>query len=327
MSQQLEVPAGYEQERTRTGLRPKRNPQWHLLNFFRTKPLGAVGAVMAFIIVLIALFAPVIQNHDPYITDHRLVYGAPSAENYLGGDNLGRDVFSRVVAGSRISIRVGLISALLGCAIGLLLGVSSAYFGGLYDLVLQRIIDAMIAFPALVLAMALMAALGSSINNVIIALSIVFMPTTARIIRSQALAINEMDYVLAAHAVGANSVRIIVRHMVPNLVAIWFVTFTFLMGGRGDCRGFPELPGFRCWARCSLLGWDAQERYEELHRYRTLAPGGAGPGDRRCCLLLERLGRLPPRRPGPQTQRVPIVAKAIGGEATPTGASPCLKRI
>jgi peptide/nickel transport system permease protein len=185
---------------------------------------------MAFIIVLIALFAPVIQNHDPYITDHRLVYGAPSAENYLGGDNLGRDVFSRVVAGSRISIRVGLISALLGCAIGLLLGVSSAYFGGLYDLVLQRIIDAMIAFPALVLAMALMAALGSSINNVIIALSIVFMPTTARIIRSQALAINEMDYVLAAHAVGANSVRIIVRHMVPNLVAIWFVTFTFLMG-------------------------------------------------------------------------------------------------
>ena len=230
MSQQLEVPAGYEQEQTRIGLRPKRNSQWHLLNFFRTKPLGAVGAVMAFIILLIALFAPVIQNHDPYITDHRLVYGAPSAENYLGGDNLGRDVFSRVVAGSRISIRVGLISALLGCAIGLLLGVSSAYFGGLYDLVLQRIIDAMIAFPALVLAMALMAALGSSINNVIIALSIVFMPTTARIIRSQALAIKEMDYVLAAHAVGANSVRIIVRHMVPNLVAIWFVTFTFLMG-------------------------------------------------------------------------------------------------
>ena len=138
--------------------------------------------------------------------------------------------FIRVVAGSRISIRVGLLSALIGCTLGLLIGVSSAYAGGLYDLALQRVIDAMIAFPGLVLALALMAALGSSINNVIIALSISFLPTTARVVRSQAMAIKEMDYVLAAHAIGASSRRIIWRHMIPNVFAIWIVTFTFLMG-------------------------------------------------------------------------------------------------
>lgn len=198
--------------------------------FFRTKRLGAVGAVMALFVVIVAIFAPVIQTHPVNLTDHTKLYAAPSSEMLLGADNLGRDMFSRLVAGSRISIRVGLLSALIGCTLGLLIGVSSAYAGGLYDLALQRVIDAMIAFPGLVLALALMAALGSSINNVIIALSISFLPTTARVVRSQAMAIKEMDYVLAAHAVGASSLRIIFRHMVPNVFAIWIVTFTFLMG-------------------------------------------------------------------------------------------------
>ena len=110
------------------------------------------------------------------------------------------------------------------------IGVSSGYFGGIYDLVIQRLIDAMISFPALVLALALMSALGSSINNVIISLSIIFVPSTARIIRSQALAIKETDYVLAARAVGANDLRIMIRHMIPNVMAIFIVTVTFLMG-------------------------------------------------------------------------------------------------
>ena len=181
-------------------------------------------------ILIIAIFAPVIQTHPVNLTDHTRLYAAPSSEMLLGADNLGRDMFSRVVAGSRISIRVGLLSALIGCTLGLLIGVSSAYAGGLYDLALQRVIDAMIAFPGLVLALALMAAVGSSINNVIIALSISFLPTTARVVRSQAMAIKEMDYVLAAQAVGASNTRIILRHMIPNLAAIWIVTLTFLMG-------------------------------------------------------------------------------------------------
>ena len=230
MNQQGEVSRAYDREQTITELRPKRSLWSHILLFFRTKRLGAVGAVMALFVVIVAIFAPVIQTHPVNLTDHTKLYAAPSSEMLLGADNLGRDMFSRLVAGSRISIRVGLLSALIGCTLGLLIGVSSAYAGGLYDLALQRVIDAMIAFPGLVLALALMAALGSSINNVIIALSISFLPTTARVVRSQAMAIKEMDYVLAAHAVGASSLRIIFRHMVPNVFAIWIVTFTFLMG-------------------------------------------------------------------------------------------------
>ncbi len=230
MNQQIEASRADQQEQVTVWLRPKRSLWSHILLFFRTKRLGAVGAVMALFVVIVAIFAPLIQTHPVNLTDHTRLYAAPSSEMLLGADNLGRDMFSRVVAGSRISIRVGLLSALIGCTLGLLVGVSSAYLGGLYDLVLQRVIDAMIAFPGLVLALALMAALGSSINNVIIALSISFLPTTARVVRSQAMAIKEMDYVLAAHAVGASSLRIIFRHMIPNVFAIWIVTFTFLMG-------------------------------------------------------------------------------------------------
>ncbi len=230
MNQQAEVSGAYERDQVITGLRPKRSLWSHILLFFRTKRLGAVGAIMALFVVIVAIFAPVIQTYPVNLTDHTKLYASPSRDMLLGADNLGRDMFSRVVAGSRISIRVGLLSALIGCTLGLVIGVSSAYAGGIYDLVLQRVIDAMIAFPGLVLALALMAALGSSINNVIIALSISFLPTTARVVRSQAMAIKEMDYVLAAHAVGASSLRIIFRHMVPNVFAIFIVTFTFLMG-------------------------------------------------------------------------------------------------
>ena len=218
------------QEKAITGMRPKRSFKTNILNFYRTKPLGAFGATMAMLILIVAIFAPMIRTHDPYLTDHERLYAGPSSEMYFGGDNLGRDVFSRIIEGARISIKVGLISAFVGCTFGMIVGVSSGYFGGLYDLLIQRLIDALIAFPALVLALALMAALGSSINNVIISLSIIFIPSTARIIRSQALAIKETDYVLAAQAVGANHVRIMFRHMIPNIMAIFIVTLTFLMG-------------------------------------------------------------------------------------------------
>jgi len=230
MRQQGEVSQGFEPEQAIPEMRAKRSMVGHILLFLRTKQLGAVGAIMALIIVIIAIFAPLLQTHPVNLTDHTKLYAPPSSEMLLGADNLGRDMFSRLIAGSRISIRVGLLSALIGCTIGLIVGVSSAYFGGIYDLVLQRVIDAMIAFPGLVLALALMAALGSSINNVIIALAISFMPTTVRLVRSQALAVKEMDFVLAAHAVGASGTRIIFRHMIPNVFAIWIVTFTFLMG-------------------------------------------------------------------------------------------------
>jgi len=148
----------------------------------------------------------------------------------LGGDQVGRDVFSRLVYGARVSLYAGLLSAFIGATTGMVVGVTSAHFGGKTDLIIQRIVDAMMAFPALILAIAIMAALGASLNNVVIALSIAFMPSTARVLRSQALAVKEMDYILAARAVGAGHGRIIFRHMIPNCFALYIVLVTVFLG-------------------------------------------------------------------------------------------------
>ena len=211
-------------------LRPRQSVGHNLIDFIKAKPLGAFGGFVAILLIVIAIFAPLIATQDHRTTDPDRIYAPPSSELLFGGDELGRDVFSRIIMGSRISLKVGLVSAIIGCSVGMLVGVTSAYFGGITDLFVQRIIDGMIAFPALVLAIAIIAALGSSLNNVIIALSILFIPSTARIVRSQALAIKEMDYVLAARALGAGDQRIILRHMIPNTLAIVIVILTFQLG-------------------------------------------------------------------------------------------------
>ncbi len=199
--------------------------------FFKRKPLGAFGAIVAVILVVLAIFAPLIATSDPRETNVSHKFAGPgSLERLLGGDSLGRDVFSRLVYGSRVSILVGLLSVLLGTTVGFLIGIATAYFGGLVDLVVQRVVDAIQAFPFLLLALAIMAALGASTTNVIIALTIVFVPGAARTIRSQALSIKEMDYVLSARAVGASDWRIIMRHMVPNCAATFIVLATISLG-------------------------------------------------------------------------------------------------
>lgn len=197
----------------------------------KEKPLGAIGAVIATILIFVAIFAPLIANQNPKEISPRYKFAAPlQAERWLGGDQLGRDVYSRLVYGARVSLIVGLLSASIGCTIGLLLGVSSVYFGGITDLILQRFIDAMMAFPSLILAIAIMAAMGASITNVVIALSIIAIPSTARVLRAQALAVNEMDYILSARAIGAGNWRIIFRHMIPNCFAIFIVLITIYLG-------------------------------------------------------------------------------------------------
>lgn len=212
------------------GMRPKRNLWENLLDFAKHKPLGAAGGSVAVVLIIIALFAPLIATTDPTLTDHRSVLAAPGSDMLLGGDQLGRDVFSRLVYGARISLLVGILSVVFGVTIGFLIGLVSAYFGGVTDLIIQRIMDAMMAFPALILALAIMAVLGASITNVIFALSVVFVPGAARTIRSQALSIKENDYVLAARAVGVGDWRIMLRHMAPNLAATYIVLATISLG-------------------------------------------------------------------------------------------------
>ena len=212
-------------------LPPKRTTIQHLVEFFRRKPLGAFGAVVAVILVFVAIFADLLATHDPYGIRVAEVFTGPTSQNWLGTDHLGRDVFSRIIFGARISLYVGIVSSFVGCTIGLVIGVASVHFGGLTDLIVQRFIDGMMAFPSLILAIAIMAALGSSLNNVVIALSIVYIPSTARILRSQSMVIKEMDYVLAARAVGAGNWRIIIRHMMPNCFALFIVIVTIHLGG------------------------------------------------------------------------------------------------
>ncbi len=213
------------------GLRPRHTATQNVASFFRRKPMGAFGAVVAALLLLVAIFAPLIATHDQYRPEVERVFAMPSADAWLGGDDLGRDVFSRIVYGARISLYVGILSSAIGGSIGMMVGVASAYFGGKTDLIIQRFVDGMMAFPALILAVAIMAALGSSINNVVIALSIIYIPSTARILRAQAMGIKEMDYLLAAHAVGAGHLRIMLRHIIPNCFAVFIVIVTFHLGG------------------------------------------------------------------------------------------------
>lgn len=212
------------------GLKPRGTVWQQVGGFARRKPLGAFGAVVALMLIVVAIFAPFIATKDPAETNPALVYAPPGSELWLGGDQVGRDVFSRLVYGARVSLYAGLLSAFIGATIGMLVGVTSAHFGGKTDLIIQRIIDAMMAFPALILAIAIMAALGASLNNVVIALSIAFMPSTARVLRSQALTVKEMDYIQAARALGAGHGRIIFRYMIPNCFALYIVLVTVFLG-------------------------------------------------------------------------------------------------
>ena len=209
--------------------RSLRNTWKNVADFSRRKPLGAFGGAVAVVLIIVAIFAPLIATDDPYKTDTKQIFAPPSTDMWFGGDQVGRDVYSRIVFGARISLYVGLVSALIGCTIGLLVGIASVHFGGATDLIVQRFVDALMAFPLLILAIALMAALSPSLENVIVALSVAFIPSTARILRSQAMAVKVMDYVLAARAIGAGDWRIMVRHMVPNCMAVYIVIVTFLL--------------------------------------------------------------------------------------------------
>lgn len=210
----------------------KLGPAWEgIRHFSRRKPLGAMGGALMLFLILVAIFANLLAPYDPYETNPtEFRYAKPGGAYLLGGDDVGRDVLSRIIFGTRLALHVGIVSVVLGAIIGGALGISSAYVGGAFDLLVQRVIDAMMAFPGLVLALAIMAVLGSSVNNVIAALVIVFVPGITRILRSQGLSIKEMDYVLAARAMGCSSARIMLRHILPNCVASLIVLSTITLG-------------------------------------------------------------------------------------------------
>ena len=211
-------------------LRSKPSPLAGLLSFCRHKPLGATGGAILLVMVVVAILAPVIAPRNPQETSVALKYAKPGGELLLGGDQLGRDVLSRLIYGARISLYVGLVSVGIGVTSGTLIGIFSAYVGGKVDLVIQRLVDALMGFPPIILALGLMAALGPSMNNVVIALVVILLPGAARVVRAQTLSIKELDYTLAARAIGADSWRIMLRHILPNVMATYIVLATITLG-------------------------------------------------------------------------------------------------
>ena len=201
-----------------------------LVDLSRRKPLGAIGGGILAVPIIIAVLAPVISPFDPEEIHSDHLFAPPGRFLPLGGDSVGRDVMSRLFYGGRVSLFVGLVSVGIGITLGSLLGVTSAYLGGKFDIVVQRFVDAFIAFPGIILALAIMAVLGSSVTNIIIALVLVLAPSAIRTVRSQALVIKEMDYVLAANSIGAGDIRIVLRHMVPNCMAIFMILATLNLG-------------------------------------------------------------------------------------------------
>ena len=188
-------------------------------DFCRRRPLGAAGAAVVVLLVLVALCANVIAPYDPEKVDFGAMLARPSAAHWLGTDAFGRDVLSRLIYGSRTALLVGFGAAVVGATVGAVLGVGSAYFGGRVDLYLQRVLDIFIAFPLIILALAIVAILGNSLPNLIMAITIPMIPRCALVIRSSALSIREMPYVDAARAAGFGHARIILRHMLPNVMA------------------------------------------------------------------------------------------------------------
>jgi peptide/nickel transport system permease protein len=194
------------------------------------RSLGAVGAAIIVLMLAVALLAPLIARYDPVVNDFAAMLTAPSRAHWLGTDAFGRDVLSRLIYGSRTALLVGFGSSVLGATLGAVLGVASAYFGGRVDLYLQRVMDVFLSFPLIILALALVAILGNSIPNLILAIMIPMIPRSALVIRSSALAIREMPYVDAARAAGFNHRRIILRHMLPNVMAPYLIMLTAFLG-------------------------------------------------------------------------------------------------
>ena len=191
----------------------------------RRQPLGAAGGVIVLVLIAVAMLAPRLAPHGPKEASFA-PYLPPSAEFPMGTDQVGRDVMSRVIWGARLSLYVGLVSVVFGITAGSLWGAVTAYLGGAADTGSQRVVDSVMALPPIILALALMAALGQSVNNVIIALVVLLTPTAARTVRSIALGIVASPYMESARAVGATNWRIISRHLIPNCMAGYIVLVT-----------------------------------------------------------------------------------------------------
>ena len=208
------------------------NRSWRaLIRFCRRSPLGGLGVVIIVALAVMAIVGPYAAPYDPEEIGVGPKYEAPFVgDNFLGTDRLGRDVLSRVLHGAWISLMVGVVASTAGTLIGAVMGLVSGYFGGKTDAIIQRVVDVLMAFPVLIMAMALLAALDRSLNTLLVAIAVPFIPYGARVVRATTLVIKESQYVEAARAIGASDWRVILRHIAPGCLAPYMVVLTGLVG-------------------------------------------------------------------------------------------------
>ena len=203
----------------------------NLWTFARRKPLGALSALILVVFVLTAAFAQVVAPYDPVLQHPGRNVEASSYEFWMGTDQLGRDIFSRIIYGARISITVGFAAVAIGTTLGSTLGLVSGYRGGKFDFYVQRLVDAWLSFPSLIIILTLVSWMGSSLINVCIAIGIGTIPHTSRLVRSTVLAVKENDFILAARSLGAVDRRILAWHILPNVMAPIIIAATVSLGG------------------------------------------------------------------------------------------------
>jgi peptide/nickel transport system permease protein len=202
-----------------------------VVQFMVQQPLGAGGLVVIILMMIASIFARHVVPYDPLQLDYGAMLAGPSWEHWLGTDAFGRDIFSRIIYGARTALLVGFLASFVGSTLGAVIGVTSAYFGGRIDMLLQRFMDILLAFPIIVLAMAVVSVLGRFLVggldlNLVIAIAVPMVPKVARVVRASALAVREMPYIDAARAAGYSDSRIMFRHIVPNVTAPYLIMFT-----------------------------------------------------------------------------------------------------
>ncbi len=241
---------------------------------FLQRKLVLFGVIVLVLLVLTAIFAPLIAPYDPYLNDMSNSLQNPSSEHWLGTDNLGRDTFSRLVYGARTALYVGFGTVAVSAVVGMVLGLLAGYLGGATNSVIMRIMDALMGFPMLILALLLAAVLGGGIQNVIIALSIATLPAYTRLMCSETLSVKENEYIMAQHAIGSKSLRTMSRHVLPNAFQPSLVLITTMLGNvilaeaALSFIGIGIRPPGAAWGSMAADGY----RYLESHPQLSFAP-------------------------------------------------------
>ncbi|MDF2097333.1 ABC transporter permease [Aquibaculum arenosum] len=208
-----------------------RRQRGQIMLFVTTQPMGSAGLIVIMIMMIAGIFAESVAPHDPVTMNYMAMLAPPTLEHPFGTDAYGRDVLSRIIYGARTALVIGLVSSFLGSSVGALIGVASAYFGGKTDMAIQRLIDILLSFPIIILAMVMVAILGRNLwlgidINLVLAIAIPIIPKVARVTRSAALSIRELPYIDAARTAGFSHARIVLRHMLPNVMAPYLILLT-----------------------------------------------------------------------------------------------------